>query len=360
MTDENPVVPFPREINEKPQAADWLAKLDRGGLTASERAAFEAWLAEDPRNKIAIRKIASFWYGLDAPLSAQYVLKPRKTDRRGRLAGVLSVDYGRLFKLTRMPATRAAAVLLVVLAFVLVEPHEPADEAAYFSTDIGRSRQISLSDGSMIKLNTNSVLEQDYSSAQRTVRLVSGEAIFDVAHNPERPFVVYAADGVIRAVGTRFAIRVGADTVSVTVTEGRIALQQRLTVAEAPGATTSGADAGAVLPLADPIFVQQGEVGRIRRSEGATKRPISAREVNERLSWVDGELVFYDRELESVIEELSRYTPVVIQIEDDDLKARRITGIIQIGDMDMMLESIEQTLGVTVERVSPNLIRLRS
>jgi transmembrane sensor len=356
MNDQTPVIPFPRGVGEQSRASDWLAKLDRGDLTASERAAFEAWLAEDPGNKEAIRRIAGFWYGLDAPLRALYAESSGKSAPR-RFAGTLPA-------MGRWSAAVAVVTLLAFSAFFFADTRESADETAYFSTDIGRSRQISLSDGSTITLNTNSILEQYYSPAQRTVRLVAGEAVFDVAHDPGRPFVVHAADGVIRAIGTRFSVRVDTDNVRVIVTEGRIALQQRLAEWDGPRdgvePDRSRSDAGTALLLADPIIVQQGEIGRIHRSEGASKRVASERDVNENLSWVDGELVFFDRAFQSVVEEIERYTTVELRIEDATLKSRRVTGVIQIGDMDMMLDSIEQTLGVRVERVSPKLINLRS
>src|SRR5690606_28829861 len=112
--------------------------------------------------------------------------------------------------------------------------------------------------------------------------------------------------------------------------------------------------------LSELILVREGEIGQVHRTEGASKKEITPDTVIEALSWIDGELVFYDREFQSVIEEVARYTPVTIRIEDESLKKRRITGIIQIGEMDMMLESIERTLDVTVERVSPTLVRVRS
>jgi len=220
---------------------------------------------------------------------------------------------------------------------------------------------VQLSDGSSFILNTNSIVQQHYSATQRTVRLVSGEAVFDVAHDASRPFVVLAADGVFRAVGTRFSIRIDSDHVTVTVAEGRVALQQRLKDWHGRiEQEITGQAHGRTGDLSELILVREGEIGQVHRTEGASKKEITPDTVIEALSWIDGELVFYDREFQSVIEEVARYTPVTIRIEDESLKKRRITGIIQIGEMDMMLESIERTLDVTVERVSPTLVRVRS
>ena len=353
MTDESRIVPFPPGASGKPQAADWLARLDRGSLSDEERAAFEAWLAENPRNKSQIRRLARFWYGLDRPLSNTFAQQPAKqlaknTGSRARLAG------------WRMVAG-LALIAVALLGLVLLDPAPPTDENARFATEIGHSRRVQLSDGSSFILNTNSIVQQHYSATQRTVRLVSGEAVFDVAHDASRPFVVLAADGVFRAVGTRFSIRIDSDHVTVTVAEGRVALQQRLKDWHGRiEQEITGQAHGRTGDLSELILVREGEIGQVHRTEGASKKEITPDTVIEALSWIDGELVFYDREFQSVIEEVARYTPVTIRIEDESLKKRRITGIIQIGEMDMMLESIERTLDVTVERVSPTLVRVRS
>lgn len=353
MTDESCIVPFPQGTRGKRQAADWLARLDRGGLSGAERAEFEAWLAEDPRHKVEIRRLARFWYGLDRPLANTFARQARA--QRPHHAGIAARAPG--WRL----AAGLAAIAVVLLGSVLLQPEPPIHESARFATEIGDSRHVQLSDGSSVILNTNSIVQQDYSATQRTVRLESGEAVFDVAHDASRPFVVLAADGVFRAVGTRFSVRIDPDHVTLTVTEGRVALQQRLIDRhDGSGSELLGRPGGVGDGLSEPILVREGELGQVHRTGGVSKKAVSPDAMIEALSWIDGELVFYDREFQSVIDEVARYTPVTIHIEDESLKKRRITGIIQIGEMDMMLESIERTLNVTVERVSPTLVRVRS
>lgn len=363
MNDENEIIVLHPDAGEKNQAADWLAKLDRG-LTAEERSAFEAWLAEDPRNRDAIKAAAAFWYGLNAPLSQ---LRKYRMERGAGASSAFTAKgvYSLMATAVRRPVLVISLAALLAFGVVELGLMRAPVQSGYYSTSIGESRMISLADGSSVTLNTNSILEQDFSRKQRVIRLVSGEAVFDVAHDKSRPFLVYAADGVIRAVGTKFAVRLEPDNVRVTVTEGRVEMQRRavnggdgraLAVANSTIAVAAVHDENML--RAAPVLLQQGEAGEIDRVEGASKQAVSERDMAERLSWVNGQLVFYDRELQSVIAEVARYTPVTIQIEDDALRTRRITGIIQIGDVSVMLDTIEQSLGVRAEEVSPNLIYL--
>jgi transmembrane sensor len=122
-------------------------------------------------------------------------------------------------------------------------------------------------------------------------------------------------------------------------------------------------DAAASSPLgprkpASPVAIAQGEAGEISRTDGVRRQTVTERDVAERLSWANGQLVFYDRELQSVVDEVSRYTPVSILFEDEALKKRKITGVVQIGGVDEMLDAIEGSLDVKARRVSPELIYL--
>jgi len=349
MTDElrPEIVPLPSRGEEKLEAADWLAKLDRGGLTQEERAAFSRWLSEDPRNKLAIKRAADFWYGLDAPLSE---LSAQEISARGGEAPARAWSPGAgVFSHARVFAGAAAALVLCFVA-VFYFSARPVTETEYYSTKIGETRELAFSDGSHVTLNTNTILEQEFSKRTRKIRLVSGEAIFDVAHDEKRPFLVYASDGVIRAVGTRFSVRVQSDAVKVTVSEGLVALRQRSPVSEkADSAPPEEAPA---------VMIGKGEAGEIEREKGAVKEEITDRDLTERMSWAQGQLVFYDQALSDVIGEVARYTTTEIQIDDPVLRSRKITGILQIGDVDRMLEGIEGSLGVTARRVSPDLVVL--
>lgn len=348
MTDEPVIVPLHRHKKQSLDASDWLAKLDRGALSPDERAAFGLWLTEDPKNRDAIKEAAAFWYGLNAPFSEPGAFGyPSPQGAKSTLR--FPPRARRLAAGFKIAAIAASLLIAAGIVSILNIPSHPSDEASYFATNIGETRSVSLSDGSEITLNTNSIAEQDFSKKERIVRLVSGEAIFDVAHDEGRPFLVYASDSMIRAVGTRFSVRVEPDKVSVTVTEGRIAILER-----------SGQQGGQASQnrAASPVMVDEGEAGEIDRTAGAVKQPLSDRDVAERLSWAKGQLIFYDKDLQSVVDEIARYTTVEIEIPDETLRIRKVTGVFQIGDINIMLEGIESALDVKSEWMSPNRIVL--
>lgn len=352
MTDNPSIVPLRHEKKPKLQVADWLAKLDRGDLTVEERAGFAEWLAEDPQNKDSIRQAADLWYGLNEPLSR---LGPLIASEERKIINdhVPLALFGPALARLRGAAFAMAFLLIGGVAVSLFLSSKSADVENYYATAVGETKVINMADGSNIHLNTNSIIEQSYSKKERVIRLIAGEAIFDVAHDKERPFLVYAADGIIRAVGTRFAVHVVENKVRVTVADGQVALARRW---DADTIHNSVAEVG--LMRDTPIIISKGEAADIGRVETLVQQSVSEHDLAERLSWATGQLVFYDEDLQSVIDEVARYTTVRIKVMDDILKGQKITGILQIGDVDLMLEGVQGALNVKVKRIESNLVHL--
>ncbi|MCG8441640.1 MAG: hypothetical protein MI723_07525 [Caulobacterales bacterium] len=108
------------------------------------------------------------------------------------------------------------------------------------------------------------------------------------------------------------------------------------------------------------VMAGQGEIVDVDRHSGYSKRSASDLDVEERLSWASGKLVFRDKELGFVIQEVARYTTVQIEVSQPQLRRQKISGILPIGDVDLMLEGIEGALGVKAEWVSDSHVRLRA
>lgn len=318
-------------------AASWLAQLDGGDLSPADMAAFCEWLNRSPEHRETLIRMARLWSGLDDVLAARIDNALAATDSMGSgkrvsLVGALM----KTFPLRTSAVFAASALLVVVSAFVIfADPFgfDSGPQKAVYASAIGEQKTMALEDGTQVRLNTGSSLEVDYSAAERSVRLLEGEAWFDVAHNGKRPFVVYAGDGAVRAVGTSFAVRKKANVIDVTVTSGRVILSNL---------KRDDNDTSSPYPLATLEAGHQALFDEKVESVAS----LDTAELDRRLSWRSGFLRFDGQPLTEVVDEISRYTTVRIIIDDAALQELRIGGYFQTGDVETLLEILEQSFGV--------------
>jgi len=206
-----------------------------------------------------------------------------------------------------------------------------------------------LADGSTVLLNTNSQIEIDYSGRQRRIWLLRGEAYFRVVHDPGRPFAVYAGNGVVRAVGTAFAVHLRSHDVEVAVTEGSVELASLATLADREAATAP----------------QSTTLARIKANQVATFSEniesievVAAAKLDQKLSWQKGVLIFSGEPLHRMVEEVSRYTPLKIDIIDPRLRDLPVGGYFKVGETEAMFEALETSFHVHVERVGADVVQL--
>jgi transmembrane sensor len=292
------------------QANEWIVRLRDEAARPADFAAFEAWLAADLDHRAA------------------YAHAQRTVTRIRRLGGSLSdhvetrlmVQRGRI----RSVAGLAAAALLAVGLFFGPGAFGPP---AYDSA-IGEQRVIALNDGSRIELNTNTKLVVRYSKDERRIELVHGEALFDVAHDAARPFIVEADGRSVRAVGTKFTVRADRGALSVLVVEGVVAVSP-------PAASASDQLAP------PPPYLKAGQ-----RLDLAGGRPalaaVPAAEIERNLSWRTGWLEFNGQPLSLAASEVARYTGVRFVIDDPSLSAMPVWAYFRAEDVDGFLASLEQ------------------
>jgi transmembrane sensor len=214
-----------------------------------------------------------------------------------------------------------------------------------YATEVGHRREQKLSDGSVIQLNTDSEVKVDYSQGHRIVRLLKGEAHFRVAHDESRPFDVYAGTSLIRATGTAFSVHVQGQDVTVTVDEGSVALGTR---------NVSRPDEQAISMLR---ALKSGQLAKMRK-EVEEVRTLEAGALAQQLAWRDGLLIFTGEPLSEVIDQVSRYTPMRIEIADARLRALPVGGRFRVDDLDAMLEVLESSFGIRVVRLDERNIQL--
>ncbi|MGA0607564.1 FecR family protein [Phenylobacterium sp. VNQ135] len=303
-------------------AAEWFARSRGADWSAAEAERMEAWLAADPRHRASYDDVAEAWAA-----SREIAASPAVRGLRGEALAAF-----RRPKRRRMPAwlQLAAAVLAFVVlgAGVLTATRftSPTPDVQVYRTDVGERATVTLADGSQATLNTASALAVEYTPTRRGLRLISGEAWFDVAKNPSRPFVVTAGAHTVTATGTSFDVRLGTDRLAVAVSEGRVV------VAAADETPLTAVTAG-----------QQAQVGggRVTLSSGG---PLAG-------DWRGGRLQFEAVTLAQAVAEMNRYRRTPIVLDDPGVGALRVSGVFEAGEDSGFLDALPLTHPV---RVTPS------
>jgi transmembrane sensor len=237
----------------------------------------------------------------------------------------------------------AAAVLAAVLVGGTLPHLLPLLDPNLYRTAVGEQTSISLADGSIVTLNTQSSMRVDYSDAFRVVHLTEGEALFEVAKDASRPFRVISGSAVIQAVGTQFNVRSGAEEVTVTVVQGIVDVS-----AQRPGSpsgrvarlpdTDETAEAAVAI---EPIRLTVGQQARVESLTGQVA-VIEVPAVENALAWQQRRLVFEYLSLEAVIDEFNRYNDPVMVIEDAELQNLPISGVFRANDRESFVQFLSQ------------------
>jgi transmembrane sensor len=315
-------------------AIAWLTERDDGFSPARERE-FAQWLRADPRHAAAMQRTSAAWSLLDRiPESAAAPVLAAATRRRS------------FWRRTTAFGSLAAAALAVGL-FVWSRP-TPADPALTVPALSAPTtpRLVTLSDGTLVQLNTGGAVVEEFTAATRHVTLTRGEAHFAVTKNPARPFIVQAGSLQVRAVGTAFNINLQSAAVDVIVTEGRVQL------------TTRTADAPAL---------EAGERATLRRAPAASAAAVpalvvarlDAAAIAQTLAWREPLLRLGGATLAELAAEFERATGRRLVLADPALAELRFGGRFRADDIDGFTHLLATTLDLDVERAADGTIVLR-
>ena len=204
IADQSDQIEWPEEDIEQ-QAADWLIRLDGDRApSAAELEELKAWMQRSPAHKAQLKRLTQYWHR--ANLLTELSIPLPDSKRPNGLFASLRYQFRQLFTYNWQATTSFGAALTLTVAVVtgllLINPDDVSGNGIY-ETRIGEQNSITLVDGSVIQLNTDSHIQVNYEKNQRSIVLMAGEAHFEVAKDPSRPFVVKAGDGMVRAVGTR-------------------------------------------------------------------------------------------------------------------------------------------------------------
>lgn len=300
------------------EAAHWLAQRNGERWDAGRQGELDAWIAADLRHRLAYLRLQAAWERADL-LSGQAVARPAR----------------QLF-LQRFPGWRlAAGVLLACALSATLVPELSWRQGEHYSTRTGENRTIALADGSRLTLNTATRLRSG-PAGERKVWLDRGEAYFDIAHDPSRPFVVEAGASRVTVLGTRFTVRRDGDSTRVLVEQGRVKLSVDNT------SVHIGRNQEAI-----------AEPGRVIRNE------VSTTTTAQRLAWREGRIVFDQTTLGAAAGEFNRYNERKLVIADPAAASLVIGGSFAPSNIDGFVRLLEQGFGLRAQRGSEKIIVTR-
>ena len=306
------------------RALYWLVRIQSGEANSADRAAFERWLAASPAHRQAYEALRAAWNDLPRP-ETELAAARRFVRRRGS---------------SRHAWRAALAAMLVLAAGLSALEGWPLIDGGVYRTAKGERRTATLPDGTLVEINSDTVLAVRYGWFSRSIELERGEALFSVAPGKLRPFEVRAAGGTIRDIGTRFDVDLRPASVRVAVVEGAVRIRP--------------AGAGTERQVNEGYMARYDQAGMITDAEPA--------DLSSATAWREGKLIFRAAPLAAVFAELGRYHAVTFRIAEPALERLPLSGVFQHDDLPLFLATLEAVLpvktrqagdgGIVVERAS--------
>jgi transmembrane sensor len=340
------------------QAGEWFVANDEGPLDAQDSAALAAWLKTSPVHIEEFLAVSTIARDLkEARTDSEYSLEAILA--RARAADdtpvqplwprVIDAVRGRTSRRWLTAAVTMAACAVLSLGLLLTwnvrQPieHPSAPDgitALHFETRHGEQLSHRLADNSVVHLNTDSAVTIRYGKTERLVMLISGQAGFEVAHEPDRAFRVIAGAAEVVDLGTRFDVRLEHDSTVVTVVEGRVAVGLSQTL-DTQGANSNQNRA--------PRTVQLNAGQQLRVAEGEWPATPKAVDAESTIAWLRKEIVFDHEPLDHVVAEFNRYAAKPIEVATPALRNLQISGVFSTDDTDAFIAFLRSLKGVQVE-----------
>lgn len=318
--------------NRDEEAAYWCSVLAAGAPSEDDMRNFSAWMQASDGNAQAFSRMSTLWAALpesrepDTAFEPGMVTKTRPGNRR-------------IFQ-----AVLAGMVCLVVLA---AGGGLLASRPARYVGDRHAVRVVALKDGSTLTLDASAVVEVKYTDAERQLRLTGGRALFAVAKDAKRPFVVLIDDRAVKAVGTEFSIDRGADRTTVDLVEGR------LQAFDKTNSRSAFDDLRSSQAIPDSTFAA-GQ--RITWMRGSGKGVVTEASMKAARAWSAGQLVFEDTALRDAVAVMNRYSDQQIRLGPDVDAAQPISGIFKAGDSRTFLDGVKAVRGLSYSQDSDGYI----
>lgn len=341
------------------EATEWFAALQEPGASANAQLCdeFAQWLLRSPQHVREFLEITRVWGDLRLPAAEGFSTEALVAAAR---ATSDSANVTSLTSTASAPATAGVApsavgkpsrwLLRVAAAFGVLSVAVSAyfgmrawDDSSRMRTAVGEQRSLSLADGSIVHLNTDTEIVIDIGSRERRIELLHGEGRFDVAKDGLRPFIVSTSQASVRALGTIFNVKALEERTAVTVLEGRVEVMSQVSPDSAPG--------GAAVPAAT-ARLGAGQQAQVSRQGDIV--PQTGPSVERALAWMDRKLVFREESLGDVVAEFNRYGANPVRIGDPALARLRISGTFATHDVESLLQYLEHYQGVRVRKDGPD------
>jgi len=314
--------------NESDQdtALSWIARFRSDAVTDNDRQTFALWLAASPDHKKAMDSMLDMW----ADLASVQQLYADSEPVEVRPAA----NQGHWLR-----ASVATAACLVVALLLWPQSQQP-DNSSVYQTALGEQQSIELEDGSTLTLNTNTRVSVSYTVDHRRLKLIRGEAFFEVAKDPQRPFDVHTGSARVTAVGTAFNIIRGDNSSDITVTEGVVRV-------------TELGDTGSRAPATEILRANQ----QLTATDRGLQTVVTV-DIKQQTAWQRGELIASEMTLAELIRQIERYHDIHILVTDASIATMTISGVFQLSELDPILQALQISLNIDSIPVDSKTLQL--
>lgn len=315
-------------------AAQWFARLQDPGVSVDEMLAWQRWMRADTRHALAFQGMEEAWQALEhASAERIEALSRAHTSAPTRF-------------MSPLPLALAACLLCIAVALTLTLWQRPL----VLQTAIGENRTYPLTDGSRLTLGGDTRVEVRFTDTQRHLKLKHGEALFTVAPDIQRPFIVRAGNATVTATGTAFNIRRRNDRTLIAVVEGKVRVEPESLLAPVDWLRTDQA-------ARHPVELDAGQQTTVQRSEVLTA--VHLDNPAAITAWQRGLLSFHGEPLRYALQDVNRYTPKPIVAGSPEVGEIRITGTVMSDKVGEWIDSLEHAFGLHAAEESERIVLLQ-
>lgn len=294
---------------------------------------FEKWRVEDTAHASAFEKVAEAWALPETNEVARNLAVRRDA---------IQLEQSKVVNFRRRSGTyvqwiAAAAATILIAIGVQQSPDIRIRWEADYITAAGVQRTLALPDGSKLTMNTDTAVALDFENGRRSVRLLKGEAYFDVVRDPAHPFVVAAEFSEVEVKGTAFSVRSDSDQDLIALERGLVEVRRQSDLSDKAELKPGEAIVATAMKIS-PVFPVKG---------------------SEAFAWLDGQVAFQDRPFKAVLHELSRYYGHSVIIANDGFDNVKVNGRYRVNDPERAIRSLATTVGAAVTRIPGGILILR-